>query len=197
MTSLLLIFASRLRPRGLSSDVLQHMISPRTSSLCCLDQDVYSPRRSSPGNNRVQVIGLISKFSLGCGRTTTDRQFFFINGRPCNPTKVRQSLSSIFDCPPTRGQQVQKAFNEVYRSFNTNQSPFVVADFILPTGMYQDPSCRANLSKVTFTDSCDINVSPDKRTILLHSEGNLIRALKARLLPSTAITQATNSVFTS
>jgi len=53
--------------------------------------DVDQPYRSSPGNNLVRVAGLISKFSLGCGRTTADRQFFFINGRPCNPTKV---------CPP-------------------------------------------------------------------------------------------------
>jgi DNA mismatch repair protein PMS2 len=30
-------------------------------------------------------------------------------------------------------------------------------------------------------DSCDINVSPDKRTILLHSENNLIEALKVRM----------------
>lgn len=110
---------------------------------------------SSPGNNWVRVVGLISKFTLGCGRTTTDRQFFFINGRPCNPAKV------------------QKAFNEVYRSFNVNQSPFIVADFILPT------------------DSCDINVSPDKRTILLHSEGNLIRALKTALEASFSTSRST------
>lgn len=32
------------------------------------------------------------------------------------------------------GGQVQKAFNEVYRSFNATQAPFIVADFILPTG---------------------------------------------------------------
>jgi hypothetical protein len=41
---------------------------------------------------------------------------FFINGRPCAPAKV------------------QKAINEVYRTFNANQSPFVIADFVLPTG---------------------------------------------------------------
>ncbi|KAI0272033.1 hypothetical protein BGY98DRAFT_1003906 [Russula aff. rugulosa BPL654] len=92
----------------------------------------------SIGNHRIRVEGLISKFASGSGRTGTDRQFFFINGRPCAPTKV------------------QKAINEVYRTFNANQSPFVIADFVLPT------------------DSCDINVSPDKRTILLHSENNLI-----------------------
>ena len=66
--------------------------------------------------NQVIVQGLISKFTVGGGRTGTDRQFFFVNGRPCNPSKV------------------QRAFNEVYRTFNANQSPFIVADFILPRG---------------------------------------------------------------
>lgn len=42
-----------------------------------------------------------------------------------------------------------------------------------------------NSLEMSFADSCDINVSPDKRTILLHSEGNLIRALKVRL-PTTS-----------
>ncbi|KAG2366119.1 DNA mismatch repair protein MutL [Suillus spraguei] len=90
----------------------------------------------------VKVRGLISKFAVGVGRTGSDRQFFFVNGRPCNPGKI------------------QKAFNEVYRSFNAGQSPFVIADFVLPT------------------HACDINVSPDKRTIFLHNEQNLIQALK-------------------
>ncbi|KAH7907596.1 DNA mismatch repair protein MutL [Hygrophoropsis aurantiaca] len=96
----------------------------------------------------VRVRGLISKFTVGAGRTGSDRQFFFINGRPCNPSKA------------------QKAFNEVYRSFNANQSPFIVADFILPT------------------HACDINVSPDKRTIFLHSENNLVQALKVCTIAS-------------
>ncbi|KAF9448738.1 DNA mismatch repair protein MutL [Macrolepiota fuliginosa MF-IS2] len=94
---------------------------------------------------QVHVQGLISKFNVACGRAGTDRQFFYVNGRPCALTKV------------------QKAFNEVYRSFNATQSPFVVADFILPT------------------DACDVNVSPDKRTVFIHSEGNLIAALKVAL----------------
>jgi DNA mismatch repair protein PMS2 len=66
---------------------------------------------------QIRVQGLISKFGPGAGRAGTDRQFFFINGRPCAPAKV------------------EKAVNEVYRTFNGNQSPFVIADFILPTGV--------------------------------------------------------------
>jgi DNA mismatch repair protein PMS2 len=67
--------------------------------------------------SRIHVEGLISKFTPGAGRTGTDRQFFFINGRPCAPAKV------------------QKGINEVYRTFNANQAPFVIADFLLPTGV--------------------------------------------------------------
>ncbi|OBZ74664.1 Mismatch repair endonuclease PMS2 [Grifola frondosa] len=105
--------------------------------------------------NEVRVKGLVSKFAVACGRTGTDRQFFYVNGRPCNPSKV------------------QKAFNEVYRTFNANQTPFIVADFILPT------------------DSCDVNVSPDKRTILLHSENNLVNALKIALEQAFAPSRST------
>ncbi|KAI0753876.1 hypothetical protein C8Q74DRAFT_345760 [Fomes fomentarius] len=99
--------------------------------------------RDDESSNEVRVCGLISKFVVGSGRNGNDRQFFFVNGRPCAPTK--------------------KALNEVYRSFNATQSPFVIADFILPP------------------NSCDINVSPDKRTILLHSENNLVQSLRRAL----------------
>jgi DNA mismatch repair protein PMS2 len=49
--------------------------------------------------------------------------------------------------------------NETYRSYNSAQTPFVVLDFKVPK------------------DSIDINVSPDKKTIYLHSEANLIESL--------------------
>ncbi|TDL18204.1 DNA mismatch repair protein MutL [Rickenella mellea] len=109
-------------------------------------------------STKVHVRGLISKFYPGRGRTGTDRQYFFINGRPCNPSKI------------------QKAFNEVYRTFNANQSPFIVADFILPT------------------NACDINVSPDKRTIFLHSENNLVAALKEGLEDAFSSSRSTYAV---
>lgn len=56
--------------------------------------------------------------------------------------------------------QVVKAVNEVYKSFNTNQVPLALLDFQIPK------------------ESVDINVSPDKRTLFLHSEANLIESLK-------------------
>ncbi|CAO3589809.1 unnamed protein product [Absidia cylindrospora] len=61
------------------------------------------------------VTGFISKPEFGMGRQKSDRQYFYINGRPCLLPKMT------------------KAFNEVYRNFISNQYPFVVANFkILP-----------------------------------------------------------------
>lgn len=93
----------------------------------------------------VRVEGHISKPVFGEGRQAPDRQMFFVNSRPCQLP------------------QVAKAINEVYKSFNSSQSPFIFANLILDT------------------DSYDVNVSPDKRTILLHDQSALLESLKARL----------------
>lgn len=86
---------------------------------------------------QIKVRGLISKFTFGSGRTSTDRQFFYVNGRPCSLSKVR--TTTVILMVPSLGAhsdvaQIQKAFNEVYRSFNTNQAPFIIADFHVPRG---------------------------------------------------------------
>ncbi|KAG6812580.1 hypothetical protein H0H92_002048 [Tricholoma furcatifolium] len=131
-----------------------------------VDRDKTSLKRIQGKDGDVEpmaamVKGLISKFSIGGGRTGTDRQFFYVNGRPCNLSKV------------------QKAFNEAYRSFNATQSPFILANFIIPT------------------ESCDINVSPDKRTIFLHNESNLVAKLKAALEGAFAPSRSTFDVGSS
>ncbi|TQB73546.1 hypothetical protein MPDQ_005748 [Monascus purpureus] len=96
-------------------------------------------------SNKILVRGHISRPVFGEGRQTPDRQMFFVNSRPC-------SLP-----------QIAKAFNEVYKSYNVSQSPFIFADFHMDTNAY------------------DVNVSPDKRTILLHDAGALIESLKESL----------------
>lgn len=96
--------------------------------------------------NKIFVSGHISRPIFGEGRTTPDRQAFFVNGRPCGLP------------------QIAKAFNEVYKSFNVSQSPFIFADFRMDTSAY------------------DVNVSPDKRTILLHDAAALIESLKENLV---------------
>lgn len=59
--------------------------------------------------------------------------------------------------------QIAKAFNEAYRTYNVSQSPFVFANLIIDTNAY------------------DVNVSPDKRTILLHDQPALLESLKDAL----------------
>ncbi|KAL8906609.1 MAG: hypothetical protein Q9207_001933 [Kuettlingeria erythrocarpa] len=96
-------------------------------------------------DSQVRVSGHVSKPVLGEGRQAPDRQMFFVNGRPC-------SLP-----------QFAKVFNEVYKSYNLSQSPFVFANIILDTDAY------------------DVNVSPDKRTILLHDQAALLESLRGSL----------------
>lgn len=60
--------------------------------------------------------------------------------------------------------QVAKAFNETYKVFNSAQLPAVIVNIKLDTARY------------------DINVSPDKRTILLHSETLIIEMIKENLI---------------
>lgn len=65
---------------------------------------------------------------------------------------------------PCLSPAVSKCFNECYRQFNPTQYPFFVADICVD---------RA---------SVDINVTPDKRTVLLHDEVLLIESLRDELL---------------
>ncbi|KAF3389116.1 Mismatch repair endonuclease PMS2 [Penicillium rolfsii] len=97
-------------------------------------------------SNQLVVRGHISRPVFGEGRQTPDRQMFFVNSRPCGLP------------------QIAKALNEVYKSFNVSQSPFIFADFQMDTNAY------------------DVNVSPDKRTILLHDAAALIESLKTSLV---------------
>ncbi|KAG8688469.1 hypothetical protein FRC11_005408, partial [Ceratobasidium sp. 423] len=107
---------------------------------------------------QVRVRGLISKFAHMSGRLTSERQFFYLNGRPFEP------------------KQIQKAFNEIYKSFNSTQMPMIIADFQLPG------------------DTFDINVSPDKRMIMLHNEGGLINSLKTALETAFADARSTYQI---
>lgn len=101
--------------------------------------------KNDTDSTEVSVVGHISRPVFGEGRQTPDRQMFFVNGRPCGLP------------------QIAKAINEVYKSYNVSQSPFIFADFHMDTNNY------------------DVNVSPDKRTILLHNAAILTDRLKEEL----------------
>ncbi|KAK7757694.1 ATP-binding mismatch repair protein [Diatrype stigma] len=94
----------------------------------------------------IRIQGHVSRPAHGEGRQTPDRQMFFVNARPCGLP------------------QFAKVFNEVYKSYNASQSPFIFADIQLDTHLY------------------DVNVSPDKRTILLHEQSRMLDNLRESLI---------------
>ncbi|OBT66201.1 hypothetical protein VE03_04303 [Pseudogymnoascus sp. 23342-1-I1] len=102
-------------------------------------------RQDDSGTKEIRIVGHISKPISGEGRQLPDKQMFFVNSRPCGLP------------------QVAKAFNEVYKSYNNNQSPFIFANIELDTHLY------------------DVNVSPDKRTIMLHEQNSMLEQLKLSL----------------
>jgi len=93
----------------------------------------------------VKLEGFISSPVHGEGRGAPDRQFYFVNSRPCDPTKL------------------VKMVNQVYHGFNRNQFPFVC------------------LNITTERSSVDINITPDKRQVLLTNEKFLNELVKKSL----------------
>ena len=92
------------------------------------------------------VAGLLSDCQHGQGRSTTDRQFFYVNDRPWDATRAA------------------KVVNEVYRSYNRHQSPFVLL-----------------LVSISERSSVDVNLTPDKRSMLLEHEKVFLALLKRSL----------------
>ena len=107
---------------------------------------------------QIELNGFISSPEPGAGRSSSDRQFFYLNSRPCDyPT-------------------LSRLLNELYHEYDRNHFPFVILSI----------STRAN--------QLDVNVTPDKRSILLHSEQlvfDIIRCSVAKLFSQYVTTFST------
>ncbi|OAA44378.1 Post Meiotic Segregation 2 [Metarhizium rileyi] len=152
----ILLFSTKSNPTT-RENIINIFGSKATSTLVSLDllleihpsnigQDFQGDFRADPGSRQVRVSGHVSRPVHGDGRQTPDRQMFFVNGRPCGLP------------------QFAKTFNEVYKTYNFSQSPFIFANIQLDTNMY------------------DVNVSPDKRSILLHDQSLLLDRLRSSLM---------------
>ena len=64
------------------------------------------------------------------GRSSADRQFFYINKRPCELSKV------------------SRVINEVYHMFNRHQYPFVMTDISLARGLLWFAVVLLNISQL-------------------------------------------------
>ncbi|KAK2714036.1 mismatch repair endonuclease PMS2-like isoform X2 [Artemia franciscana] len=95
---------------------------------------------------KITMSGFVSTCSHGLGRSSTDRQFVFVNKRPC-------------DFKP-----VTRLVNEIYHQYNRHQYPFLFLDV------------------KTERKSVDVNVTPDKRQLMLENENVLLAKVKTSLL---------------
>ncbi|GEQ70700.1 hypothetical protein JCM33374_g4379 [Metschnikowia sp. JCM 33374] len=93
----------------------------------------------------IRVTGVISDCSFGMGRAATDRQYFSINSRPVTHKKVG------------------KIINEVYKSFNTTQTPVYVLDLNVDSSLI------------------DVNVTPDKRSIMMQCEDLICEVIREEI----------------
>ncbi|XP_033151492.1 mismatch repair endonuclease PMS2 isoform X3 [Drosophila mauritiana] len=102
-----------------------------------------------------QLEGFISSCRHGVGRSSRDRQFFFVNSRPCDP------------------KNIAKVMNDIYHRYNVQQQPFIY------------------LNIITARSDVDVNLTPDKRQLLINNERILLLALKKSLLDTFGHTPAT------
>ncbi|KAI9479917.1 ATP-binding mismatch repair protein [Coemansia sp. RSA 989] len=106
---------------------------------------------------RLQIDGHMSKPLAEAGRSASDKQFFFVNGRPCDFPKAKRLI------------------NEIYRSSIPTKYP-VCAIFI-----------SINSSTI------DVNLTPDKRSILLRHEAQVLGVLRRVLVEQ--VVQSAESSF--
>ncbi|XP_061765069.1 mismatch repair endonuclease PMS2 [Nerophis ophidion] len=79
-----------------------HQVSPTENVV-----EEYGLKSAELPEKLFSITGLVSQADHGVGRSATDRQYFFVNRRPCDPHKVN------------------KLVNEVYHMYNRHQYPFV------------------------------------------------------------------------
>ncbi|KOS13340.1 mismatch repair endonuclease pms2 [Malassezia pachydermatis] len=136
--SQLLVSASH-GPKYLQANVAALFGAKASASMQPIDVTLSLP------SHTVRVHGLVSKPMPGSGRSSGDRQYFYINGRPWDSSKMAH------------------LFNQVYRTFNATQYPCIIVNLAMDTQTY------------------DVNVSPDKRQVLLHEEAALLEQVREAL----------------
>ncbi|XP_039286166.1 mismatch repair endonuclease PMS2 [Nilaparvata lugens] len=119
--------------------------------------------------------GFISSCAHGAGRSSADRQFYFINSRPCEPTKIIRTV------------------NQIYHQFNANQSPFVFLNVIVARNCV-DVNVTPDKRQI-FLDNEKLLLAVIKETLLKLFE-SIPSTFKINNVPS-SITGSTNAKLSS
>ncbi|CAN6442723.1 unnamed protein product [Victoria cruziana] len=104
-------------------------------------------------SDNIQIEGFLSKPGSGSGRTSGDKQFFYVNGRPVDLPKV------------------SKLLNEFYKDSNCKQYPIAIMNFILPTKEY-DINVTPDKRKIFFSDEGSVMLALREAVGRIYSPSN-------------------------
>lgn len=148
-----------LSTKGTNSTILDNMVSvfgsngsyglvPLDINVENLDVKFKLNRGEIPVLKKLNIrfTGYISNCSFGLGRSSSDRQYVFINDRPIISKKFLKTI------------------NEVYKTFNHVQYPVVILNLVIDSAFL------------------DVNVSPDKRVVMLQNEDAINDVLRDELV---------------
>ncbi|VDO71646.1 unnamed protein product [Schistosoma margrebowiei] len=107
---------------------------------------------------------LTNKRRTSIGYSSSERQFIYINGRPCDLPKITRLATDLWRrCSKEAYSSITSGISLPSRS-TTSTFPVLILIFTMPT------------------QSVDINLTPDKRTLLLHHENYVMALTKAVLV---------------
>uniref|UniRef100_A0A5K4FBF1 Mismatch repair endonuclease PMS2 n=1 Tax=Schistosoma mansoni TaxID=6183 RepID=A0A5K4FBF1_SCHMA len=131
----------------------------------------YVSKPPDPSTNTSSLIGnsspspsLANKRRTSIGYSSSERQFIYINGRPCDLPKITRLATDLWRrCSKEAYSSITSGISLPNRS-TTSTFPVLILLFTMPT------------------QSVDINLTPDKRTLLLHHENYVMALAKAVLV---------------
>lgn len=106
-----LVMRSASGPNAIQSNMSALFGTKASAAVQALDLDISL-------DEPARLQGVISKPTMGLGRSSGDRQYFYLNGRP-------------WDCA-----KLAHICNQVYRTFNATQYPTVIANVIIGSDKY-------------------------------------------------------------
>ncbi|CAH8647297.1 unnamed protein product [Dicrocoelium dendriticum] len=119
---------------------------------------------SRPANDTANNSPVSTGRQSSTGRSSADRQFVYINKRPCDMARVTRLATDLWRRCCREALSVSTDGIRMPIQSACSQFPFLILMFDLPTA------------------TVDINLTPDKRTLLLHHERYVLAFTKAVLV---------------
>ncbi|KAF6775787.1 hypothetical protein AHF37_04951 [Paragonimus kellicotti] len=123
-------------------------------------QEIVEPSVGSPGSTGLSR----GRPGSSSGRSTSDRQFVYVNGRPCELPRLTRLATDIWRRCSREALAASTNGIRIPTQSALTQFPVLILMFHLPTA------------------SVDVNLTPDKRMLFLHHERYVLALTKAILV---------------